>query len=166
MPRRVVTAADIGRGRPACDVVARRAAIQVDASPPRFAAIPLATPLAEDLAGVGQKDRASGQPWCFTPGPEHAAAAVQFICNMSELSWTEIEAQRAGGHRKHHSQPVTSISEAQACLGNRRYEEIIDEEIFRFRLDGTKRLWGFRHGRTFHAVWWDPDHKVYPTELE
>lgn len=36
--------------------------------------------------------------------------------------------------------------------------------IFRFRLSGEKRLWGFRKGATFHAVLWDPEHKVFPTE--
>jgi hypothetical protein len=36
--------------------------------------------------------------------------------------------------------------------------------MFRFRLAGERRLWGYRVGRTFHVVWWDWDHKVYPTE--
>jgi hypothetical protein len=36
--------------------------------------------------------------------------------------------------------------------------------MFRFRVAGGKRLWGFRNGRVFHAIWWDPDHAVYPTD--
>jgi hypothetical protein len=36
--------------------------------------------------------------------------------------------------------------------------------MFRFRLGGKARLWGFRSERIFHVVWWDPDHRVYPTE--
>lgn len=39
-----------------------------------------------------------------------------------------------------------------------------DEDIAALRLSGPGRLWGFRRGRYFHVLWWDPDHRVWPTE--
>lgn len=88
---------------------------------------------------------------------------------MSRLTWREIEAQQTGEagkrHRKHHSQPVASFgSEAQEDFQKRGLGEIFGDEMFRFRLSGEKRLWGFRRERVFHAVWWDPNHKVYPSD--
>jgi len=53
---------------------------------------------------------------------------------------------------------------AQGDLRKRKLDETFGDEMFRFRLGGTARLWGFRANRTFHVVWWDPLHKVYPTE--
>jgi hypothetical protein len=38
-----------------------------------------------------------------------------------------------------------------------------DEDIACLRLSGTGRLWGFRRGRYFHVLWWDPDHQVWPS---
>ncbi|MFE3626760.1 hypothetical protein [Streptomyces goshikiensis] len=35
--------------------------------------------------------------------------------------------------------------------------------IHRLRLSGTQRLYGFVDGNTFHVVWWDPEHEVYPS---
>ena len=56
------------------------------------------------------------------------------------------------------------VPEAQSDLERGKLDEIFGDQIFRFRVSGQKRLWGFRRDRTFHVVWWDPDHKVYPTE--
>jgi hypothetical protein len=110
-------------------------------------------------------DRATKEAWVFKPGEDHAPALVQFICEMAQLSWGEIEAQKAGQHKRHHSQDISSLqSAAQADITKRKLSERFNETMFRFRLTGEQRLWGFRRGRVFHIVWWDPDHKVYPTE--
>jgi hypothetical protein len=89
---------------------------------------------------------------------------------MAKLTWAEIEAQKTGSgtnrHKKHHDQEVESLrSEAREALRQRKLSVIFgDNNIFRFRVDGTTRLWGFRQGRIFHIVWWDPNHEVCPTE--
>lgn len=88
---------------------------------------------------------------------------------MAALEWREIEAQQTGGHRRHrrhHDQPVTNIcTEAQKDWMKARLGDTFgDRDLFRFRLSGEQRLWGYRVGATFHVVWWDPDHLVYPTE--
>jgi len=71
----------------------------------------------------------------------------------------------SGGHYMHHGQELKSISrKARKDADRQKLSETFGDEMFRFRLGSTRRLWGFRKERTFHVVWWDPEHKVYPTE--
>lgn len=114
-------------------------------------------------------DRATQEAWKFKPSEGHAPALVDFICEMARLTWAEIEAQRLGSkgsrHRRHHSQEIRSLaSAAQKDITKRKLSEVFDDTMFRFRLTGEQRLWGFRKRNVFHIVWWDPDHQVYPTE--
>lgn len=113
-------------------------------------------------------DLVTNREWVFRPTADHAPDLVRFICEIGRLTWREIEAQQTGGkrrHRKHHSQDVESLcTDAQKDFRRAKLGETFGEEVFRFRLSGEKRLWGFRVGRVFHAIWWDPHHKVYPTE--
>lgn len=88
---------------------------------------------------------------------------------MAQTTWAEIERQQTGSanarHKKHHEQPIESIvSPAQKNLDRLKLPELFGDAIFRFRLGGSQRLWGFRQGAIFHVVWWDPDHNVYPAE--
>ena len=116
-------------------------------------------------------DRTTPEPWRFRPGAEDAATLLEFAADMSQLTWAEIEAQRSGAHRRHHDQPIASICpDAQRDFSRLRFnghplDVTFGDDIFRFRLTGEKRLWGFRAGRIFHALWWDPEHAVYPTEV-
>jgi hypothetical protein len=115
-------------------------------------------------------DRNGDARWAFNPRSEDAGRVLFFLCQMAQLTWAEIEAQKTGSgtnrHKKHHDQEVESLrSEAREALHQRKLGVIFgDSNIFRFRVDGTTRLWGFRQGRIFHVVWWDPNHQVYPTE--
>lgn len=113
-------------------------------------------------------DRSTSGAWRFQPSADDACELFDFLCEMGRLKWSEIERQNTGGRNrrsKHHSQPLGSLtSGAQSDLRKRKLDETFGDEMFRFRLSGTKRLWGFRDGQTFHVVWWDPDHAVYPTE--
>lgn len=113
-------------------------------------------------------DRSTNHGWCFTPTSDHAQPLLSFLCEMGRLTWAEIERHRTGvvkRHRKHHDQLITSIdSDAQQDLARLKLDEIFGDSIFRFRLTGTQRLWGFRADRTFHVIWWDPEHHVCPSE--
>jgi hypothetical protein len=115
-------------------------------------------------------DRATGNAWRFSPSSDHAPELFQFLCEMAKLTWAEINAQQTGGksrHKKHHDQELSSIApEAQKDIARAGLDEIFGDEIYRFRLGGTRRLWGFRDEHTFHVVWWDPEHLVCPTELD
>ena len=37
-------------------------------------------------------------------------------------------------------------------------------KIWKLRIGGAGRLWGFLAGHVFHIVWWDPDHQVWPSK--
>jgi hypothetical protein len=39
------------------------------------------------------------------------------------------------------------------------------DEIFRLRIDGEKRLYGILRGFEFSIIWWDPEHEIFPSEL-
>lgn len=113
-------------------------------------------------------DRATQREWVFKPSATHAPDVISKLCDFAALTWRDIERQMTGGrkrHRKHHDMPIDKLcSDAQADIKRRRLDEDFGDTIFRFRLSGEKRLWGFRQGRVFHVVWWDPEHKVCPSE--
>ena len=50
---------------------------------------------------------------------------------------------------------------AQRRLLDLRLDEF--DELFRFRLGNLERLWGVIHLDVFYPVWWDPEHKVCPS---
>ena len=89
---------------------------------------------------------------------------------MCQHTWSEIEAMRAAAHKRHHSQPISSLStESQKDFARLRFkgqalDAVYGDDLFRFRITGEQRLWGFRSNRMFHVIWWDPNHQVYPTE--
>lgn len=106
--------------------------------------------------------------WAFRPSGEDAGELLEFMRQMALITWGEIEQMRHGGnarHRKHHECEVSRRWDASALADLEKHclSEIFGETLFRFRLSGVKRLWGYREGATFHVVWWDPNHKVYPT---
>ena len=113
-------------------------------------------------------DRRTGGTYAFSYTDPHATVILDFICEMSKLTWAEIGAQSTGtrnGHRKHHPMPITVLDDApQRDLQRAQLDETFGDEMFRFRLGSKRRLWGFRRGRTFHVVWWDDQHEVYPTD--
>lgn len=45
-----------------------------------------------------------------------------------------------------------------------RYDD--RDQISAIRVTGEKRLWGFRQGRDFSVLWWDPRHEVFPSTLK
>ncbi|MFD8088681.1 hypothetical protein [Streptomyces malaysiensis] len=37
-------------------------------------------------------------------------------------------------------------------------------KIWKLRIGGAGRLWGFLVGNVFHVIWWDPEHEVWPSK--
>lgn len=37
------------------------------------------------------------------------------------------------------------------------------DQISRLRVSGQGRLYGFRERERFYALWWDPQHEIYPS---
>jgi len=85
---------------------------------------------------------------------------------FSGLTWADIFAQQTGTKERHNKHHEMEISEIITEAINRWEEIELDQydTIFRFRLSGKKRLWGYRITHTFKLVWWDPTHQIYPTK--
>jgi len=76
--------------------------------------------------------------------------------NYESMTWGDIERD----HRRNHSVSVVQLTkEARDRLATLRIEE---EQLFRFRLTGTQRMWGIRDRDTFCILWWDPNHEICP----
>ena len=86
---------------------------------------------------------------------------------LTKLTWSEIARMETGEGKKrkrrkrHHPQPISSIiSEAQQRWSNLSLEQF--DTAYRFRLGGTKRVWGFQCCSHFYMVWYEREHKIYP----
>lgn len=100
--------------------------------------------------------------WDLSPGELNEL--LQFLEDLSKKTWTEVLAETDGkGRRKHHTHnPADLHPTAKSRL--REIGMAGEEKIFRFRVKGTLRLWGFRIGPVFRILWYDPKHQVYPVE--
>jgi hypothetical protein len=112
-------------------------------------------------------DRGSQHDFHFRVDEESDShALLSFLRDIGANSWAELRAQTTGGrqaHKKHHEMSIEDICEdAQQRLAAMKLDEVVGDNLFRFRLSGTQRLWGFITDNTFHVLWWDPEHKVYP----
>jgi len=79
--------------------------------------------------------------------------------SFEQMQWKHLAADQ----ENHHSVPFYKISnDAQKVAGDLKIDDY--EEIWSLRLTGTQRLWGVRDEQYFIAIWWDPDHQIYPTK--
>jgi hypothetical protein len=102
--------------------------------------------------------------WDWDLQSSETKAILRFLGDMQGKTWSECLAGRSGEHKSHHGQPVTSLCrEAQRRLAEWLGWQDLPDELFRFRLGGKPRLWGFRSGAVFEIIWFDRDHAVYPT---
>ncbi|WP_305784137.1 hypothetical protein [Symbioplanes lichenis] len=104
--------------------------------------------------------------WAW-PRAAEAEEVLNFFCHIGSSTWNEVKGQmtgsRSGSHRKHHEQHVEHLcSEAQQRLVALKHTHKFGTTIFRFRVGGRKRLWGFVNHGVFYVVWWDAEHQVYP----
>ncbi len=84
------------------------------------------------------------------------------MTNFSQLTWREIDQfSSESGHKMHHGHEVCDIcDEAQVRWLALGLEEF--DSVFRFRLGGKRRIWGFIVQGHFHTIWWDRVHAIYP----
>ncbi|HEV7615417.1 MAG TPA: hypothetical protein VGO36_04235 [Solirubrobacterales bacterium] len=116
-------------------------------------------------------DKSTKGSYGFALNTAESKEVLDFACEMAQHTWTQIEQMTTGGrngHRKHHEQSVEEIERcARQDLTRRELDEVIgDAPLFRFRLGNKKRLWGFRSGQVFHAIWLDRKHAVYKLDEE
>jgi hypothetical protein len=101
--------------------------------------------------------------WSWKQLGSNVDSVFEVLRSLEASTWTEIRNASGGRRGYHHGQPVETLSkEAQARLTRLGLDEL--DELFRFRVGGTGRLWGIVQGQDFFFLWWDPDHKVAPTK--
>lgn len=75
------------------------------------------------------------------------------------LTWREI-----GTQRHNHAMPHDKVcADARKRLEALGLDDAADV-LYQLHVGQTERLWGIRKGREFLALWWDPDHTVYPMD--
>jgi hypothetical protein len=77
--------------------------------------------------------------------------------NYETMTWNEILRNKWYNHSIEVARLIKAARDRLVELGLDDYEE-----LFRFRLEGTGRVWGIRDGRIFQILWWDADHNIYP----
>jgi len=79
--------------------------------------------------------------------------------SFSNMTWNDVYADRKIGHQV----PVQSMCPEAA----KRLDQISNDydELWELLIDGGGRLWGWKDGLYFYALWWDPDHQVYPMDI-
>ncbi len=91
-----------------------------------------------------------------------------FLIEYAEKTWLQIYSERTGGsnrRQKHIFYNVPDIcEEAQLRLLELEQDDV--DCVFRFRLAGKKRLYGVQRMPSFFVLWWDPEHNIYPVEVD
>jgi hypothetical protein len=80
------------------------------------------------------------------------------MVSYESMTWNDILQNRKYNHSVEVDKMIKAARDRLMVLRMDEYEE-----LFRFRLAGTGRVWGIRDGRVFQILWWDPDHKVCPS---
>lgn len=81
----------------------------------------------------------------------------------NQLTWPQIEGQTANNRKRHVSYPPgTIVKEARDRLIELEKDDL-EEFIFRFRMSGRVRLYGFRLEDIFYCLWFDRLHRICPS---
>lgn len=85
------------------------------------------------------------------------------MTEFAKMTWSHIDTFSSGsGHKMHHTQALHEVGEeAQARWVKLDLEQY--DTLFRFRLGGTRRIWGIRLQAHFFMVWSERNHAIAPT---
>lgn len=104
-----------------------------------------------------------GGPWCLTAitSDDHRVL-LEKMREFERLTMAEAFNGQLG--KDYHD-----LSKCPNPTVLRRLQDIEMDDIdalSRFRLSGTRRLYGTRLGNEFSILWWDPNHEVWPSTLK
>lgn len=98
-------------------------------------------------------------PWCPSKCKESGVRGLlERLAAFESMSWVEI---KSGGSHTVGAEGI--IKQARDRLTDRKLDEWADH-LTSLRITGKERLWGFLRAGVFHALWWDPEHEVYPSK--
>lgn len=83
------------------------------------------------------------------------------LARFEASTWHEI---LITAKNRNHTVTVDRLSpQARERLKEIQQDDL--DELTSLRLTGRERVWGIRENGVFHLLWWDPEHRVYPTSL-
>lgn len=81
------------------------------------------------------------------------------LMGYERKTWDEAYNNRGSG-LKHI--PIDNLpGKARKRLEKLKLDDV--DGLWEFRLSGLERVWGVRMGNVCYLLWWDPDHKVFPS---
>lgn len=91
-------------------------------------------------------------------GMSEEGEIVKKLHEFDSMSWQEIE-----GKQHHYLSPNSLSKEATQRLEELKLDDEI-EHLFSFHLQGKPRIIAIRHLNVAELLWFDPQHKVSPSE--
>lgn len=91
---------------------------------------------------------------------------VSKMIEYNQLTWSEIKRQThdKSNKSKHHFLDFGGMSKEAAERIRKLELEEYEDSIFSFALQNKLRIIGVRINEIFHVVWYDPDHRFYPSK--
>jgi len=102
-----------------------------------------------------------GSEWCITKitQTDHVTL-LNRISSIETMKVTEAFNARDEPGKDYELDRLPNAA-ALARLVELEYDD--EDQISRLRITGKGRLYGFRRGERFYALWWDPEHEIWPS---
>jgi hypothetical protein len=96
--------------------------------------------------------------WCFLKTTDHAdlCAILSGLRRFEDRTWAEIL-----GRRDHLIKCGDIIAEAQKRLMELKQDDV--DELLSLHLNSVQRIWGIPELPVVRLLWWDPEHKIFPS---
>ena len=88
------------------------------------------------------------------------------IISYSNMTWTEIKRQtHDNGKSKHHYLDFAGLSKEAQERYRIKFPNLENTDaLFSFAFQNKLRVIGIRDGQIFHVIWYDSEHKFYPSK--
>ena len=96
-----------------------------------------------------------------------AERIINKLKNLETQTWQEVQDASGGkspghGNNSHFINASYLPSDAARYFHDKGYEEAYDD-VFSLRLSGSERLIGVADKAVFRIIWYDPEHKFFPS---
>lgn len=153
---------DIGRSRSGKSKNGRDKSVKLSAQPDpkKRVAMPPALPVMQRELRIRFHRLDLGGPWCLTKISE----SDHLTLLKAVRQWETMQlSQVFNGQIGKDEDVVTASPNPRARARAAEVYPDDADQIARLRLGNMKRLWGLRYEHEFHAIWWDPEHDVWPS---
>jgi hypothetical protein len=141
--------------------VARGARPQPDRTPRRARTFTPPDPTGKVVVQFGWFD--TGSTWCLTKiTPDDHRALLERIRGIEAMTVAQVFSSNGEPGKDYSLENGLPNADATERLIELGYDD--QDRISRLRVSGTGRLYGFRRGERFYALWWDPDHLIWPSQ--